>query len=534
MHGRGAVLSRVMASRPLRRTQLAFLAFSCAENGTWVALLVYAFGEGGTTAAAVVAVAQLLPAAAAAPFASRLTDRRGGGTGLRVGYVVQALTMGATAALLLIDAPSLLVYAGGIAAASAITFTRPAHGAVLPALVDDPAELTAANAVTGWADGASLFLGPALAGVCMALSGPGAAFALFALAAAVAAVLVAPLARHAAAGPADRDGAAAPLAALRAQRGGVPLLAVNVLQFAGIGALDVLVVVLAIDVLGLGEPGAGYLNAAFGVGGILGGVVALGLVGRRRLAGPLGQSAVLWGVAFLALAATTTAAPAFALLAVAGVARTVLDVAGRTLLQRVAPAEVRGRVLGLLEGLSMLALAAGSLSVPVLAGLGGPGLAVAGTGALLCVAGLAAAGALSHVDRAIRPLDEELALLRGSPIFEALSADVLEGLARSLEPVASYAGEPVVRQGDRGARFYLVRRGRLLCDVGGERVNELGPGDGFGEIALLRDGVRTATVTPVENGELLALARRPFLEAVTGGHAPASLADARLGSSVPA
>jgi hypothetical protein len=307
MGGR-AVLRRVSANPSLRRVEAAFLGFSCAEFGVWLAVLVYAYQRGGTSLAAAIAVIQLLPAAAVAPIASVLTDRKGGAFGLWVGYIGQALSIGATAALLLWQAPSIAIYAAAVAAASAVTLTRPAHAALLPALVDDPRELTAANVVTGWLESVSFFVGPGLAGVLIAVDGPGLACALFAGGVTLSALLVAPLRSRGPAGASavteDKlEEAAAVMGVLRSEPGVAILLTLVAAQYVAIGALDVLVVVLAIKVLALGSSGAGYLDAAFGAGGVLGGIAALGLIGRSRLVPPLLLAAYAWGAAFLLLGA---------------------------------------------------------------------------------------------------------------------------------------------------------------------------------------------------------------------------------------
>jgi MFS family permease len=531
---RGAVLRRVVGSRVLRRIEVAFLGFSCAEHGVWVAMIVYAYQQGGTSEAGAIAVVQLLPAAVVAPWASRLADRRGGAVGLWTGYVAQALGMGATAFLLFADAPAPAAYAGAVVAASAVTLTRPAQAALLPTLVDDPAELTAANAVTGWLESISIFLGPAISGALIAISGPGASFAVFAAAATASAVLVAPIARsdwQASSGTgwsATGEGSGA-LAALRAEPGAVALLLVFAIQFVAYGAFDVLVVVLAIEVLEIGASGGGFLNAAFGAGGVVGGVGAVWLIGRQRLVPPLLAAATVWGAAFVLIGALPTVLGTFALMVAAGGAWTVLDVAGRTLLQRAMPDDVRGRVFGVLEGLSMLSLAVGSLTVPALAALGGPRTAVAGVGALLIVIAATTIALLRDLDRAAAPADLELALLRGSTLFGMLSPPVLEGLARSLAPVRFAAGEVVVREGAVGDRFYLIAHGRVSVSARGRGLATLGPGDGFGEIALLRDGIRTSTVTAREPVKLYELERGPFLAAITG-HPRAARAAERLAS----
>jgi MFS family permease len=518
---RGAVLGRVFASRTLRRVALAFLGFSCAEHGVWVAMIVYAYQQGGTTEAAVIAVVQLLPAAAVAPWASRLADRRGGAVGLFVGYVVQALAMGVTAALLFLDAPAAAAYAGAVVAASAVTLTRPAQAALVPTLVEEPAELTAANAVIGWIESISLFVGPALTGVLIGLSGPAASFTVFGVAVAGSALLVAGIARRAwgATGGAPTEEEAADrgvIAALRAQPGAAALLGVCSIQFVAYGALDVLIVVLAVELLSLGASGAGYLNAAFGVGGIAGGMGTLWLIGREHLAPPLVAAVLAWGLAFFMIGVLPSVIGAFLLFAVAGAAWTMLDVAGRTLLQRAMPPDVRGRVFGMLEGLSMLSLALGSLLVPALAALGGPRVAVGGIGALLILVAVGSFRLVRNLDRAAAPVAQELELVRASPLFNMLSAPVLEDLARSLVPVHVPAGEEFLREGEAGERFYLVSAGRASVSARGRQVAELDAGDGFGEIALLRDGIRTSTVTSLEPLSLYALDRRPFLAAVTG------------------
>ncbi len=519
--GAGAVLRRVLANPSLRRAEAAFLGFSCAEYGVWVSVLVYAYQRGGTSLAAAIAVIQLLPAAAVAPIASILTDRKGAAFGLWIGYIAQALAIAATATLLLSEAPSVAIYVAAVAAASAVTLTRPAHGALLPALVDDPRELTAANVVTGWLEGISWFVGPGIAGVLIAVDGPGLACALFAGGVALSTVLVAPLARRVEAVPVttpeDRlEEEAAVLSVLRSEPGVAVLVTLVAAEFVGIGALDVLVVVLAIKVLALGSSGAGYLGAAFGVGGVLGGFGALGLIGRPRLALPLLLAAVAWGAAFLLIGAWPTVIGVFALLAVAGAGRTLLDVAGRTLLQRIVPDGVRGRVFGVLEGASMLATAIGSASVPLLASVGGPRTAVAGIGALLVLGAAATGPLLVRLESAAPVISAELSLLRGSPIFGVLGAAQLEGIARSLVREDVPAGRTVVREGEPGDRFYLVGDGSLLVTVAGIDRRHLAPGDGFGEIALLRDGVRTATVIALEPATLYALDREAFLDAVTG------------------
>lgn len=520
MAGARAVLRATLRNPALRRVQLAFAGFNAAEYGVWVAMLVYAYEQGGATTAGVIAVVQLLPAAAVAPLAAGTADANPGRM-LALGYGLQAAAMAVTAVLLALDAPAGAAYAGAVVAASAVTLTRPAQAALLPTLVDGPEQLTAANAVCGWVESSSVLVGPALAGALLGVGGPEAAFGFFAAAVGGSTILVAGLGEASAPAPAEtaeglRRQATAGLRALGTVPGAGSVVAVLAMQFAVIGALDVLTVVLALDVLDLGSSAAGYLTAAFGAGGAFGAALALGLVGRRTLVPAIVGAAAAWGVAFALVGVWELAVPAFLLIALGGSARSLLDVAGRTLLQRAAPPEALARVFGLLEGLLMLGLALGSLSVPILIHATGTGTAFAIAGLSLPALAVARLGALRRVDASVHAPVAELAALRSSTIFASLPGPELEGLARSLRLSEWPAGDVLIREGEPGDRFYLVRAGTLHVTSGGRTLSRLGPGDGFGEIALLHDVPRTATVTAGTDVALWELERAPFLAAVTG------------------
>ncbi|HLB62695.1 MAG TPA: MFS transporter [Actinomycetota bacterium] len=529
-------IREVFADRDLRRVELAFAGFNVAEWGTWIAILVYAYDAGGAAAAGFVAVIQLVPGALLAPVAAVLGDRYRRERVLLLGYVLQAGSMAATAAALLLEAPIPVVYVLAVIAATAITMTRPTHNALLPSLSGTPEMLIAANVASTTVEGVCVLAGPALTGLLLHLSGPGIVFVVMATGVGISVLLVLGI-RPSTAGLGSSGLSAHALAseALEGFRSIVfesrprLLLVLAGAQMIVWGALDVLIVVMGIELLRMGESAVGYLNSALGAGGLAGAVVTLALVGRRRLTPALGLGIILWGAAIAASGAAPSLVPALALLALAGAGRSLMDVAGRTLLQRVVPDEVLSRVFGLLEGLVTAGLAIGATVAPFLiASLGVRGALVV-AGAFLPVVSLLFWNRLVQADRSAEVPERELALLAFHPIFAPLPAPVLERLAGRTTRLLVPAGTIVIREGDAGDRFYLVDDGEVEVSVVGraERVR-LGPGEGFGEIALLRDVPRTATVTAVADVELLALEREDFLEAVTGHRRSVDMAEAMV------
>jgi MFS family permease len=520
---RSAAVAGVTRNPALRRVALAFAAFNSAEWGTWIAILVYAYRQGGATEAGIVAVVQLVPASLFAPLAASFADRRPPARILKAGYVAQAVTMGATGAVLLMGADSLLVYALAVLAASSVTITRPAQIALLPSLAHSPEEMTAITVVGGWIESVAVLVAPAVAGALLAVGSPGVVFVVMAGAVLAGALAVAPIAGPppAAAGRETKalsDVVEAARVVVRT-RGARLLVGMLALQYVLIGALDVLFVVLAMSVLDIGGSGAGYLNAAFGAGGTVGVLVTVTLVGRRRFAPPLALGGLVFSLAFVFIGIAPTVAGALALLVVAGAGRSLMDVAGRSLLLRTAPPEVVSRVFGLLEALSLAALAVGSAFIPLVVSLGGARGACIALGCLLPAAGLLAGHRLLAVDSSATVPVLQLALLRGQPLFSSLGPAELEALARSLEPVEAPAGRTLVRMGEPGDRYYLVADGELEVSVDGRPVRRLSHGDAFGEIALLAEVPRTADVVAVAPVRLYALDKPDFVAAVTSHRA---------------
>jgi MFS family permease len=533
----------VARNRNLRLLQLAWAA---STTGTWaygVALIVYAYGAGGATAVGVLGFARWTAAALAAPFTGVLGDRFArarvmvGSDLVRVG----ALVGGAFAAFA--DASVVVYLLAGVISVAATAF-RPAQAALVPALAETPEEVTAANVTASTIESIGIFVGPALGGFLLAVTSSGVVFLVTAGATLWSAVLVLAISYRPAPEeqpvetpePVVAEVTAGFRTIFREPRVRL-LVGLFTAQTFVAGALNVLVVVASLQLLDLGKAGVGYLNSAMGIGGLLGGVAAFTLVGRPRLAASFGLGILVWGAPIALVGVWPQAALALVLFGFVGVGNTLVDVAGITLLQRAAPDEVLARVFGVLESLLVGSIGLGAVAAPALVGLLGGRAALIVVGALLPVVVVLSWARLVRIDAEAAPPDWQLGLLRGIPIFAPLPGPTLEQLARLLTPVRFAQGAEIVRQGDPGDRYYVVAQGEVDISVDGRPPKTEGPGAGFGEIALLRDVPRTATVTARTNVELLTLDRDDFIGVVTG-HAPSrdaaeALIGARLGTLVP-
>ena len=536
------VVRQVVRHPVLRRVALAFLVFNAVESGAWIAVLLYAYEATGPASVGLVAVAQLLPAGMFAPVAATLGDRYRRVRVLFAGYLLLGLTLALTAAAMLEDAPPLLVYALAITASLALTLIRPSQGALLPSLARTPAELTAANAVSGIVEAGGLLVGPLLVAGILAVSSPGAVLAVLATLVVVAALLVMGVGGSAVeirqvmpAGAAGRSRrlVSEGFRALARDRDARLLVAVLSSRMLMIGVADVLFVLLALDLFMTGEEGAAILTAALGAGGLVGGAMAFLLVGYRRIAAVLFACAVTSGAAFAALVAPAASLVAPVLIVIAGMGLTVMDIAGRTILQRAVDDGVLARVFGILEGLAMWSLAAGSLLVTAMVALVGLHGSVLVFGAILPLLLALAWPSLRQLDRRVAVPARELELLSRVDLFDALDPPALEGLAHRAGWEAVPAGAVVIREGEAGERFYILESGSVAAAKEGRFLRRMSrPGDYFGEIALLRDIPRTASVVAEEPAVMLVLDRPGFLAAVTGNPAAASALERVAGARI--
>lgn len=506
----------------LRRAQLSFLGAWTAEWAFTVALGIVAYRDGGAAALGLVGLLRMVPSAILAPLLSPIADR---GRRERVLILVSSVRGIATAGAALVAAvagPPMIIYALAVLSTIAATLYRPAHSALLPSLCRSGYELASANVVRGFLDSAATLLGPLLAALLLQFTGVSVVFAVAAAASFWAAALLVRLRYEAAPRPAAPrrpnllSEAAEGVRAVVRDRDLTLILGLAAAQALTRGALTVLSVVVAIELLGTGEPGVGALMAAVGVGAVLGSLGASLLVGSGRLGAWFAVGVGLWGLPLTLVGLVPQESAALGMLAFVGVGNALIDVAGFTLIGRKAPDEVLARVFGVLEGLVTVSIGIGAIVASLMVGWFGVQTALIAIGLVCPVLVAAAWGRLRALDRTVGALDEEAALLQRVPMFATLPLPAVEQLARGLVPVTVAAGAAVFRQGAVGDRYYLIESGEAEVLGDGRLIATLGPGEGFGEIALLRSSRRTATVLARSALRLQSLDSDRFLPVVLG------------------
>jgi MFS family permease len=516
----------------LRRLQAAWAACSLGGWAFFVTLSIYAYDVGGASLVGVAAVVRMAPAALAAPATSLLGDRYPRRDVLLYLALARSLVLAVAAATVALDGPPALVFALAALFTAVGTGHKPAQAALLPALADEPRQLAAANALWSATDNGAFVGGALVGGALVAAASIEAAFVATGATFVFAAAALAAIPKDAV--PAHRDPQeTTPLRQLAEGARTVARepslrLVVGILTFATLveGLIDVLVVVVAVQLVALGNAGVGWLNACWGVGGVLGGAVALMLLGARRLAAGLALGGVLVGAALEALGALPSAATAVAALTILGVGYALIEVAGMTLLQRFASDDVLARAFAVVESSYWVATGVGAIiAAPLVAWLGIRGALVA-AGLALLVAVVARWAALARFEAGLPVPERDFDLLRRVPFFAPMPLATIESLARRLTVVEVSAGDAVIREGEPADRLYVVAAGRLQIVRQGVPCAAVSSGDFFGESALLRDCPRTASVTAVKDGTLLALARDDVLQTLTSHPRSADLADA--------
>lgn len=515
-------LVEVFDNPDLGRVLIAWVGLSFSMWAFAITLGVYAFDVGGAAAVGVAGLVRLLPGALASPFGGLLGDRHSRRSVLLGSSLASALALAAAALAVGFGAPTWIVFAlAGVYTVVSSPYI-PTEGAYLPRLARTPQELSAANVAHSAMDNVGFLGGAVLTGFLLATTSTEFVLAVAAGAAVLAVISLLGLSSDKRPEYLDGEDAAGvvhqTVAGFRALASDPPIrilgVALTLLALVE-GAADVLIVIIALDLLGLGESSVGYLNAAWGLGALVAGAGLAVLVSRGQLVAGLVIGSLALGAAIALPAAWPVVAAAYLGWLGIGIGYTFVEIAAETLLQRLGDDEILARVRASLETARLAAMAGGSIAIAALVEL----LSI--RGAILVLAALLPAFALLRWAR-LRSFEigapvaeRQFALLRSDRIFAPLPLATLERLTHDLDEVEVEAGVEVITQGEAGDRFYLIEAGRVEVFEDGVHRRFQEAGESFGEIALIRRDPRTATVTTTEPTTLLALDREHFISAVT-------------------
>ena len=526
-------LRTVSGSPALRRVQLAFGGSLFGDAVYFIALTVWAYDAGGIRAVGVWLALRYVVAALVVPLGSVLA-RVSAQRAMIGSDLLRCLLVVAAAACLYAGTPPWPIYVLGTVSSVLSNVSLPAQMALMPRLATTPDELTASHSVSSMLEGLAFFAGPAVGAVLLALTDIPTVFLVNAATFVWSALLVAGIqpppssrqlerrdvlgaekARSHGRSPGAWAEAIAGVKAIRDDRDLLMVASLVSLQTVVAGALIVFNVMIAIQVLDTNADGVGYLEAVLGLGAIAGGLFAIAHASHDRLAWDLRLGVLLWSLPLVLVAVIPEAFSAFIAMALIGFANAVVYVTYVIILQRRTPEAVQGLVFGAVGGLLVGAMALGSFATPYM--IDWLGLRWA-----LALVGVVVVGLVLPWSPRVRRLDgvmaepDGLALLRTIGFFQALSPPALDALARQLGERTAAPGEVILRQGETSDRFFVIEAGRVKVVQDGRELREEGPGEFFGEIGLLRDEPRSATVTAVEPTVLRTLDREVFLPVVTG------------------
>jgi Cyclic nucleotide-binding domain/Major Facilitator Superfamily len=518
-----ASLRTSMADPAVRRLVVAWFAVVAGKWALLVTTLVIAYDRGGPFAVGILGVVRYLSPAIVAPFAGVPASRWLPLDVLRAINLGRTVAVLGVAAVVATDAPLAALMVMVALEAGIGAFTRPLHMGLLPACASTPEQLVAANVTSSAAEGLGTFVGPAVASLVLVSTGPlGAILAVVVIyglgVLAIARARIAIVGHRAmTVGPTTVLSEIPAVARSVARLPGARLVLVGFAAQTFVrGLLTVLTVVAAIELLGMGEPGVGALNAAMGLGGLIGAGASLSLAGRERLGPAFILALVGWGVPIALIGLVVHPAVAVAAMVAVGLSNAFLDVAGYTLVQRTTPNDARIAVLGLTDGVANLGPAAGGVVAPVLIATIGVQTALVVTGAILPIVGLVLWTSTRTLNEGGPTAARRVELLRAQPLFAPLSLATIEHLAATMTPRHFDASAWLMREGDAGDDYQLIDAGDVEISQGDAVLRTLPAGNGVGEIALVNDVPRTASVRAIGAVEAFSLDRDAFLEAVTG------------------
>jgi MFS family permease len=516
-------LRQALSNEGIRRLEVSWALGVAADTGLLVVLIVVVYVRDGVVAAGVLGAVRMVPAVLSGMLSGAILERFRGERVLVTIALVRATTAGLCALVIATGAPGWQLYVLAAVAAAAGAPVRPTQATLMPAVARSPGELVAANMAWSTGEGLASMVGPFVAGILVAGGRPELGALVAAVTFLAAAVFVARLrfeqARDATGGAGEAAGGLRLLEGIRTLRRrpvvGWSMLAVFS-QVMTRSLLAPLTVVAAIELLGMGEAGVGVLNAALGLGGLVGAVFAVSLTRTDQLIRTQGAALAWWGVPIALIGLLPFPELALAAMIVIGVANAVFDVALFTIFQRGTANEERAPVFSVFEGIVGLGSVTGSLLAPVLLAAFQIRGALAVSGSILPIVALIIYSRIGRNDRLSVVREPLLQLLREVPAFAELPLTAFERLSSGMEPLAFEAGQTIMREGEPGDRFVVIESGEVEVSADGRPMQQLGRGAGLGEIALLRRSPRTATVTALTPVTAYAIPGSCFVAAVSG------------------
>ena len=546
-------IGSVFRNPSLRRMQLALAGSMIGDWAYSTAVIVWAFGVGGAKAVGVWGAIRFLLMAVTSPLGSSLADRLPRKKILIGSDLLRALVVVGATACLLLDTPAWPIFVLATAASLIGCVFRPAQMSWMPSLTNRPEELTASNGTSSTIESIAFFVGPAIGASLIVLTSIETVFLLNAATFVWSAFLVLGIHPQVAVTPpadipgdadgdhgsgsgsdgnSDSDGGkpgllaemAAGFTTIGRDKDLLMIAAIVCAQTVVAGATLVFTVIFAVDIVKTGPEGVGYIDSVFGIGAIVGGFYAIARAAHNKLAGDMALGTILWAVPLLLVVLWPSPATVFASAIIMGFGNPLVDVNFVTIVQRITPDAVLGRVFGAYEGALIATMALGSAAMPFLIAWLGLRPALAILAALVAAPAVAFMPRCRRLDATLRE-PEDTKLLRGIPMFSPLTRATLESLAAQLTSESAAAGTTVLREGEESDRFLIIKTGTVEVHQDGRLLRTEGAGDYFGEIGLLRDVPRTATVTASEDTELLSLSRADFLDAVSGSEESRVAAD---------
>lgn len=510
-------------NRDLGLLGAARIGVSFASWSFAIALGVYGFDAHGVVGVGLVATVRLLPGAIASPFAGLLADRYPRQLVLVFACLAMAAVLAGAAMAAALDAPAAVVFVFPALFAIASCAYTPAEAALFPLLARTPQELSASNVNHAAMENAGFIVAAISAGLLLTATSPGVVFSVAATVMVLMTVVLLAVRKDSRPEYEDEEelrGAVRELTLGMRTIAANPAVRLSALTLVALllfeGFADVILVVMALELLHLEEGSVGFLNASWGIGALVGGAGLALLLDRGHLVPAIAGGSLFLGAATVLPGIWPHEATSYIAWFGIGIGFVFVEVAGKTLMQRLSDDETMGRVVSSLESGRLAAMALGSLGAIVLIEVLHPRGALIALGALMPVFVLVCWTRMRAYEIGAPVAEGPYRLLRENSIFAPLPVATVERLSHDLTAVDFAAGKDVIVQGEHGDRFFLIERGQVEVFEDDKFRRHEGPGESFGEIALLHDVPRTATVRATVDTRLLVLERDQFLFAVTG------------------